>query len=219
MYIYIVYIYHARARVCVCIYIYIQQLRQANVICSALKFRAQKKLPLICTRAARRLDEYPPRWCSKSASHVQHRLYFSRFIFPTGRIREPSFRFFAACTRVGTRLDRMHPFNPWNPRFNRALANRVFRSDVSRYCRQKKLLCFRERSSFRVKEHPSSRMILVPDDSENSNQRHTSLSSSFPRLIRGFIRRSIAFGRESAFHSLFSAFGWSAHRRGSIDVD
>lgn len=65
----------------------IQQLWQVNVICSALKFRAQKKKLALIPRS----NEYPPRWCSKSASHVQHCLYFFRFIFQPVGLEAPAF--------------------------------------------------------------------------------------------------------------------------------
>lgn len=65
----------------------IQQLWQVNVICSALKFRAQKKKLALIPRS----NEYPPRWCSKSASHVQHCFYFFRFIFQPVGLEAPAF--------------------------------------------------------------------------------------------------------------------------------
>ena len=155
--------------------------------------RTEEAIALICARAARRLDEYPPRWCSKSASHVQHRLYFSRFIFQPAELESPPSvsRVFPSrmCIRAGTRPDRMPP----SIRPIHVLIARWQIEFLSR--RQKYLLLSREWSSFRVKEHV--RRIRI-----DARSTHTSVSPSF--LIRGSIRRGQSpLRRKSAFHSPF----------------
>lgn len=105
----------------------IQQLWQVNVICSALKFRAQKKkLPLIP-----RSNEYPPRWCSKSASHVQRCFYFFRFIFQPVGLEAPALHsVLGSSLEMDAHPSRMEWFLGW-VRSNHTLTNSIF---VATHC-------------------------------------------------------------------------------------